>query len=262
MAPALAFDTTGHSSGIAKASKVAVSAVATTPSPVSSPALTLPSATSSNCSLHDIHDTTSNAFISLIASITAILGPTSGLTTEGVDVNALTELMEQYVSDEKEWGHFAMADTSRGYTRNLVDVGNGKSNLLVLVWSPGKGSMIHDHADAHCLMRVLCGTLRESRYHLPTSYDCSAPTPPNLVKETIYKEGEVTYMSDELGLHRISNPGEGVAVSLHLYTPPNAAKVGCNVFDERTGKKSHVEQNNYYSVMGVKGGKVEDLCRV
>ena len=200
-----------------------------------------------------------NGFEALVAEITKTLGPTSGLTTEGVDVPGLMKLMANYQSKDSEWGRFALADTSRGYTRNLVDVGNGKSNLLILVWSPGKGSMIHDHADAHCLMRVLKGTLRESRYHLPADYDCKSPTPPNLVKDTVYKAGEVTYMSDDLGLHRISNPGEELAVSLHLYTPPNAARCGCNVFCERTGKKSHVEQNNYYSVLGVKGGKVEDL---
>lgn len=202
-----------------------------------------------------------NGFNDLISAINVILGPTSGLTTEGIDLDGLMKLMKEYQSNELDWGHLAMADTTRGYTRNLVDVGNGKSNLLILVWSPGKGSMIHDHADAHCLMRVLKGTLRESRFHLPEGYDSKSPTPPNLVKDTLYHTGEVTYMSDDLGLHRISNPGEDIAVSLHLYTPPNAARCGCNVFCERTGKKSHVEQNNYYSVMGVKGGKVEDLCQ-
>lgn len=36
-----------------------------------------------------------------------------------------------------------------------------------------------------------------------------------------------------------------------MYTPPNAAKEGCNIFDERTGRRSHVAQNNFYSVRGV-----------
>jgi hypothetical protein len=37
-----------------------------------------------------------------------------------------------------------------------------------------------------------------------------------------------------------------------VYTPPNAAREGCNIFDERTGKKSHVTQSNFYSAFGKK----------
>ena len=36
-----------------------------------------------------------------------------------------------------------------------------------------------------------------------------------VIKETGFEEGKVAYMADELGLHKIWNPGEEVAVSLH-----------------------------------------------
>jgi len=39
-------------------------------------------------------------------------------------------LMKEYESKEEDWGRYALGDASRGYTRNLVDVGNGKSNLV------------------------------------------------------------------------------------------------------------------------------------
>ncbi|RAL62264.1 hypothetical protein DID88_004832 [Monilinia fructigena] len=67
--------------------------------------------------------------------------PSSGLTSADVDVQQLRSLMERYISNEDEWKKYAFADLSRGYTRNLVDEGNGKSNLLILVWTPGKGSL-------------------------------------------------------------------------------------------------------------------------
>ena len=41
------------------------------------------------------------------------------------------------------------------YTRNLVDRGNGRYNLIVLCWDSGQGSSIHDHGDSHCFMKVL-----------------------------------------------------------------------------------------------------------
>lgn len=71
---------------------------------------------------------------------------------------------------------------------------------------------MHDHADAHCLMKVLKGTLKETRFNFPGT----ASPAMEVIKDTNYEAGQVTYMSDELGLHKISNPDEGnVAVSLH-----------------------------------------------
>ncbi|TAQ88286.1 hypothetical protein B7494_g3370 [Chlorociboria aeruginascens] len=190
-----------------------------------------------------------DAFHRLVSGLSKILGPCSGLNSEDVDVQQLQTLMENYVSTESEWKKYAFADTSRGYTRNLVDEGNGKSNLLVLVWTPGKGSPVHDHADAHCLMKILKGTLKETRFDFPRN----AKTAPAVIGETTYRENQVTYMADELGVHKISNPDQKeLAVSLHLYTPPNAAKEGCNIFDERTGKRSHISQSNFFSEFGRK----------
>lgn len=84
---------------------------------------------------------------------------------------------------------------------------------LVLVWSPGKGSPIHDHGNAHCLMKVLYGNLTETRYAFPE--DDAEEKPMTVISEKTYKENGVTYMADELGLHRVSNRGSDFAVSLH-----------------------------------------------
>ncbi|EKD17895.1 uncharacterized protein L3040_004437 [Drepanopeziza brunnea f. sp. 'multigermtubi'] len=190
----------------------------------------------------------SNPFKKLVSDLSGILGPSSGIDSSDVNVDELCSLMKNYTSRETDWKKYAFADTSRGYTRNLVDEGNGKSNLLILVWTPGKGSPIHDHADAHCVMKVLKGSLKETRFH---ACDANNDAPPRAIQETVLGQGEVTYMADDLGLHKISNPSaDEEAVSLHLYTPPNAAKEGCNIFDERTGKSSHVTQCNFFSSFG------------
>ncbi|OAA47779.1 cysteine dioxygenase [Metarhizium rileyi] len=190
----------------------------------------------------------SDKFEELVLAMKKALGPSSGLTSDDVDVDSLTELMINYDSNPMEWSKYAYGDDSRGYTRNLVDEGNGKSNLLVLVWSPGKGSPIHDHGNAHCLMKILHGNLTETRYSFPD--DDGAEGPMEVISEKTYKENGVIYMADELGLHRVSNRGSDFAVSLHLYTPPNVAKEGCHIFDEKTGKSSHVPGCHYYSAYG------------
>lgn len=48
------------------------------------------------------------------------------------------------------------------YTRNLVDAGNHRFNVIVLAWSEDQGSPIHDHAGSHCVMKILDGTVCRS----------------------------------------------------------------------------------------------------
>lgn len=75
-------------------------------------------------------------------------------------------------------------------------------------------SPVHDHADAHCLMKVLKGDLVERRFAFPRF-----PGMGGRLTETgnaRYAEGKVTYMADRLGLHSIANPSPSeYAVSLH-----------------------------------------------
>lgn len=194
-------------------------------------------------------------FDSLVASINKILGPSNGIDSAGVNVQDLQDAMLSYSSCEDDWSKYALSDPSRAYTRNLVDNCNGKSNLLILVWSPGKSSPIHDHANAHCVMKVLKGTLKETLYGWPcqradnpaacakgpqhsegdcpsTEHTCSAgsdvfePAALQVQRDTAYGHDQVAYMSDKLGLHRITNPSSSeAAVSLHLYTVRHLASL-------------------------------------
>jgi cysteine dioxygenase len=71
-------------------------------------------------------------FQKLVSNLSQVLGPSSGLDTEDVNIQDLQNLMTAYTSSEKDWSSYAFSDFSRGYTRNLVDRGNGKSNLVRL----------------------------------------------------------------------------------------------------------------------------------
>lgn len=70
-----------------------------------------------------------NAFDKLVAELSAALGPSSGLDSDDVDPRDIQRLMDKYTSEESEWSSYAFSDSGRAYTRNLVDEGNGKSNL-------------------------------------------------------------------------------------------------------------------------------------
>ena len=75
-------------------------------------------------------DLPTDAFHKLVQDLSAALGPSSGLDSADVDPQYIISLMEDYTSNSDQWTKYALADTTRGYTRNLVDEGNGKSNLV------------------------------------------------------------------------------------------------------------------------------------
>ncbi|SGZ51798.1 CIC11C00000001452 [Sungouiella intermedia] len=188
-----------------------------------------------------------NAFGTLIERLRAVLGQSKGLASDDIDIGHIKQIMEEYQSDESEWGKFALGDATKGYTRNGVVNINGNANLLILVWSPGKGSAIHDHANAHCCMKILKGELLESLYDVPES-EGHEMVPR---KVTVMTQNEVGYISDKIGLHKISNASnKDFAVSLHLYTPPYASLYGCSMYESRTAVKHHVNMSKYYSWQG------------
>lgn len=69
-------------------------------------------------------------FTGLVHAIRQYLGQSSGIDSADVDPAHIMTLMSRYTSNPKEWEKYARADTSRNYTRNLVDNINGKANLV------------------------------------------------------------------------------------------------------------------------------------
>jgi len=149
--------------------------------------------------------------------------------TNLVDIDYIQIIMQNYKSNPKDWLQYANFKPNK-YTRNLVDSGNGKFNLLLLCWAEGQGSSIHDHTNSHCIMKCLQGKLRETKYAWPEEKD----QPMKVISDGDLNLNEITYINDSLGLHRVENPSHtDEAVTLHLYTPPY---VHCHTYDERTGR--------------------------
>lgn len=150
-----------------------------------------------------------------------------------VNVEYVTKLMENYKSNAKDWRQYAKYDPHK-YTRNLIDEGNGKYNILLLCWAESQGSSIHDHSNAHCFMKCLDGELLETKYDWPTKSDDGEESEMKEKCKTIMKKNDVCYINDSIGLHRVENTSHSrPAISLHVYIPPYSE---CKGFDQHTGK--------------------------
>lgn len=83
-------------------------------------------------------------------------------------------------------------------------------------------------------MRVLQGHVREERFVAATMHR---------TRNELYTAGQLLYMEDSMGYHRMSNPSkEELAVSLHLYCPPyHQCKIWANEeqLEPVTGQISH-----------------------
>ncbi len=126
------------------------------------------------------------------------------------DLAAVVEPLEIDWADLAEFVRFS----SQGYTRNLVRAGPWY-HALVLCWKNGQRSPIHDHAGSSCCVRVLRGTLTETRF---------AFAPNGHVKATDshdYPPGR-TFASQDADMHQVSNlqAGNAELVTLHVYSPP------------------------------------------
>jgi len=108
------------------------------------------------------------------------------------------------------WKKYSLFDDNKPYTRNLISTDHETYTLLLLCWNPEKESPIHDHPCDGCWLQVLEGGIREVRYDREL----------NQVSQIDYCEGELSYITDNVGYHKVGNPTQQPAVTLHLYAPP------------------------------------------
>lgn len=113
--------------------------------------------------------------------------------------------------------------------------------LMMLCWNPGKESPIHDHPCLGCWVRVIQGEVKETRY---------ARVGDELVmtEENIFRAGQVAYIDNSMGLHKVGSHGPDPAVTLHLYAPPYER---CSIWLD-PARASHVLRPvvTYYSEFG------------
>lgn len=76
-------------------------------------------------------------------------------------------------------------------------------------------------------MRIIQGEFKETIYNVDDAGKL------HVGKSTITKTGDVTYMIDFMGCHRLENLSNERSMSLHLYAKPIR---NCNAYDEDLGK--------------------------
>jgi len=109
------------------------------------------------------------------------------------------------------------------YTRNCL-AKTDDYEFILLCWEGNSETAIHDHAGQNCWVHQLSGSVLETRYSVDNK---------ELKIDSIgtLNPGQVSYMNDTLGYHKIENNSSKRAMTLHVYVKPITA---CQVLNEET----------------------------
>lgn len=101
----------------------------------------------------------------LLQSIDAIFA----LGGEWLEKKAKLQRVLQLVDlSTTEGNKYTFFDVEKPYTRNLIGTDNINYSLLLLCWSPGRESKIHNHPCDGCFIKTLAGCIKETRYEVCT----------------------------------------------------------------------------------------------
>lgn len=133
-------------------------------------------------------------------------------------INISTEDFAQHASWKKQ-----------NYTRNCLTKKEG-FELILLCWDANTVTKVHDHNGQNCWVYQIKGRMIEERF----SYESGDL---DLIKTIELDEGGISYMHDSMGFHRLINPENTRAMTLHIYANPIEQ---CKIFEE--------EQNTFNTV--------------
>jgi cysteine dioxygenase len=152
---------------------------------------------------------------------------------EKVDWARIKAIMEAYDATGDDWQEYQSWHLDKNYSRTLIATDDKMFTLMLLCWKPGKYSAIHDHSGVQCHLRVVQGQVEEVQYEMPNDGEVDSGSVDMVqMSASTLVPGEVGFINDSIGLHKIGNPTEEKSVTLHLYTPPYTE---CHCFCPKTG---------------------------
>jgi len=125
----------------------------------------------------------------------------------GGSFSDIKPIVESYNSND--WINHTNIDTT-GLYRNKILYLSYNIEILILTWKSNYETLPHDHSKNGCWLKVLKGKLVETLYNKKLEKE----------SENELKEGEVSFMSNDIGYHSIKNDTNNFTFSMHIYSPP------------------------------------------
>jgi sulfinoalanine decarboxylase/sulfinoalanine decarboxylase/aspartate 1-decarboxylase len=107
-----------------------------------------------------------------------------------------------------------------GYKRICL-ASNEEAELILICWTNGQETAVHNHSGEKCWMYFAKGEFVEKLY--------ANDEEKKLMIERSVQEGEVSYLTDDIGFHSLHYSSEGLGMTMHLYANPIK---NCQVYSE------------------------------
>ena len=133
-----------------------------------------------------------------------------------------------------------------GYTRNCIRRTN-EYELILLCWKKGDATPIHGHGGQRCWVYQIEGQLTEIRYDKNDSGHLIE------IDRKLLTPGNLTFMNNSMGYHKLNNETNGRAMTLHIYVSPITS---CKVFNDNK-KDFELKEMEYDTINGIALAEVE-----
>ncbi len=123
---------------------------------------------------------------------------------------------------------------AEGYARRLLHKHpQGAYSVVVMVWGPGQGTPLHDHAGTWCVECVCQGKIQVVNYHRKANLDSEAGVL-DFSEEDVHTAGigEAGKLIPPFEYHVLKNPFAETAVTVHVY---GGEILRCNTFERKKG---------------------------
>jgi len=121
-----------------------------------------------------------------------------------------------------------LAGHPSGYQTHLVHAEpDGSFSIVVMVWLPGQRTPVHDHL-TWCVTAVLQGTEYEEIFRLAPAAPLDGGAHLRSVARNANRVGTVSGFAPPGDIHQVTNIGDEVAVSMHVYGT-DITRVGSSV---------------------------------
>ena len=89
---------------------------------------------------------------------------------------------------------------------------NENFEIFIISWNKNQNAPIHDHSCNGCWLKVLQGKLIENIYESNSL---------SLCKSNTINTNDISFMKNNIGYHSMENNSDDIAVTIHIYNPPN-----------------------------------------
>ncbi|MCP4524139.1 MAG: hypothetical protein GY828_08025 [Candidatus Gracilibacteria bacterium] len=124
-----------------------------------------------------------------------------------INKGEIQKLLENY--ENTDWEKYKNINLET-YNREYFYQGDD-FEIIVVTWGSGQETSIHGHPKNGCFVKVLEGELCEELY----------TSKKRKLADSIFRVGDIRYLDDEIGYHKILNKSSRESVSLHIYSPGN-----------------------------------------